>query len=77
MDYWFRRREENWGFTPVSWQGWTVLIGLGVLLIGGAIAATVVPGNLVELLLVVWIVVLVYIAWRIAAAKAPPKEQKR
>ena len=74
MNYWFKRRTEGWGFTPVTWQGWTVLIGVGVLLVAGAVIATVIPGSIIELVLVVWIVVLCWIGIRIMIAKAPPKQ---
>lgn len=39
MSYWFKRRRYGWGWTPVTWQGWSVLgvflvyaIGTSVLL---------------------------------------------
>lgn len=29
--YWFRRKTFGWGWFPVTWQGWLVLIGFLVL----------------------------------------------
>ena len=76
MNYWFKRRSESWGFTPVTWQGWTVVIGMGVLLIAGAIIATAIPGTTIELVLILWIVALCWGGLRIMIAKAPPKDKK-
>jgi hypothetical protein len=25
--YWFKRRRYGWGFMPVTWQGWAVVLG--------------------------------------------------
>ncbi len=42
-NYWFKRRRYGYGWTPVTWQGWTtlvvfviVLIGSGVVILGDA-----------------------------------------
>lgn len=35
--YWFKRKLFGWGWTPVTWQGWLVTIGLIGLLIGNTI----------------------------------------
>ena len=24
---WFKRKRYGWGFTPVTWQGWSIVIG--------------------------------------------------
>ena len=31
--YWFKRKIYGWGWTPVKWQGWTVIIGFIALII--------------------------------------------
>ncbi len=77
MSYWFKRPSASWGYTPIVWQGWVVVVSLGVLLIAGAIAATVIPGTAVELVLILWIVVLCWVGLRIMIAKTPPKEEKK
>ena len=35
---WFKRRRYGWGWTPVTWQGWTAVI---VFLLGVVVAAAV------------------------------------
>ena len=25
MEYWFKRKDYGWGWTPANWQGWSVL----------------------------------------------------
>lgn len=30
--YWFKRKLYGWGWTPVKWQGWVVLLGYILLL---------------------------------------------
>lgn len=32
--YWFKRRRYGWGFVPVTWQGWLVVIGYVVIVAG-------------------------------------------
>lgn len=32
-EYWFRRKLYGWGWTPVRWQGWAVVLVFVVLLI--------------------------------------------
>ena len=42
-EYWFKRRRYGYGWTPVTWQGWTVVIGYLVVVIGGALTLVNVP----------------------------------
>ena len=42
-NYWFKRKRYGWGFAPVSWQGWIVVIDFVVLAVGGAIL--LLPGS--------------------------------
>lgn len=34
--YWFKRRRYGWGYTPVTWQGWLVIITFVLGLISAA-----------------------------------------
>lgn len=36
--YWFKRRRYGWGFMPVTWQGWAVILGY-VLIVAALIPA--------------------------------------
>ena len=31
--YWFKRKLYGWGWTPVTWQGWLVVLGLMLIII--------------------------------------------
>jgi hypothetical protein len=33
-NYWFKRRRYGWGWIPVRWQGWAVVIGYVVIVAG-------------------------------------------
>jgi hypothetical protein len=35
---WFRTRSSGLGWTPITWEGWLVTLGLVVILIGGDLA---------------------------------------
>jgi hypothetical protein len=36
-DYWFPAKRYGWGWgPPLTWQGWVVLVGFGVLLAAGS-----------------------------------------
>lgn len=32
---WFGPKRYGWGFSPRTWEGWVVLLLLGVVLVGG------------------------------------------
>jgi hypothetical protein len=32
---WFRIRSSGLGWTPISWEGWLITLGLAAILIGG------------------------------------------
>lgn len=34
--YWFKRRRYGWGYTPVTWQGWLVIVTFVLGLISAA-----------------------------------------
>ncbi len=44
--YWFKRKLYGWGWTPVKWQGWCVIL-LYILLVLGlvSIRENAIPGN--------------------------------
>jgi hypothetical protein len=31
--YWFKRRRYGWGYMPVTWQGWAVVVGYIVIVV--------------------------------------------
>lgn len=38
---WFKAKTYGWGWTPVSWQGWlVVLISIAIVLLGGYVGQT-------------------------------------
>jgi hypothetical protein len=32
-NYWFRAKKYGWGWTPASWQGWTIIVIYTLLLL--------------------------------------------
>ena len=36
MNYWFKRRRFGYGWVPVTWQGWLVVVGYIVFVVGGS-----------------------------------------
>jgi hypothetical protein len=69
--YWFRAKRYGWGWTPCSWQGWSVLAVWAsvftAFVLGAAAAAAssdaVVFAAMIALA-VVSTLVLVYVGWR-------------
>ncbi len=41
--YWFKRRRYGYGWTPVTWQGWTVMVLFLAVVIVNAIIITINP----------------------------------
>jgi hypothetical protein len=41
---WFRARTGrfSWGWTPVTWQGWLVTLGLALLIVGFSVVTVVI-----------------------------------
>ncbi|HEY5290571.1 MAG TPA: hypothetical protein VIJ59_11135 [Caulobacteraceae bacterium] len=35
---WFRARSSGLGWTPITWEGWLITLGLAVIVIGGDLA---------------------------------------
>ncbi|MFA7201936.1 MAG: LPXTG cell wall anchor domain-containing protein [Candidatus Paceibacterota bacterium] len=34
QEYWFKRKLYGWGWTPIKWQGWVVIIiGIAILIV--------------------------------------------
>jgi hypothetical protein len=53
--YWFKRKRYGWGWTPVTWEGWgVVLLSVGLVLV----AAALLPAARKELALPIFIVML-------------------
>ncbi len=44
-DYWFKRRRYGYGWIPVSWQGWLVVLAFVVFVLLGALSIKDVPEN--------------------------------
>jgi hypothetical protein len=63
--YWFPAKRYGWGWSfPVSWQGWAVLVGYLVLILGGIPLVHARAGNVAYLVyLVVLTVLLVVVCW--------------
>jgi len=38
--YWFKRKIYGWGWVPVKWQGWVIILVFILLLIGSALSIT-------------------------------------
>jgi hypothetical protein len=34
---WFKRKRYGWGWVPVTWQGWTIIIAFIALMLGNAL----------------------------------------
>lgn len=43
--YWFKRRRYGYGWTPVSWQGWLVIIVFIVIVVSGSVVLGDTPRN--------------------------------
>ena len=58
---WFGPKRFGWGWTPVAWQGWLVVVAflaavvLSGFYLGGAARAAVVVALIVVLILVAWL----------------------
>jgi hypothetical protein len=44
-NYWFKRRRYGWGWIPVTWQGWGIVAGWLVVVLGGAFTLDDTPKN--------------------------------
>jgi hypothetical protein len=36
--YWFKRKRYGWGWTPATWQGWSLVVALVVAVVVAALA---------------------------------------
>lgn len=44
--YWFKRKLYGWGWVPVKWQGWVIILAfIGILLLNGIYFASKVSPN--------------------------------
>lgn len=77
--YWFKRRRYGYGWVPVTWQGWFVVLGFigGILL--GALFLKKSPGHTISSddLVYVAFVVLAVIALVLIALKKGPQPKWR
>ncbi|HEY0889935.1 MAG TPA: hypothetical protein VGE38_10020 [Nocardioides sp.] len=67
--YWFKRRRYGWGWVPVTWQGWAVIIGFVVLVVGGALTLGEADDGVAGFL--VYVAVLVVALFAISRVKGP------
>jgi MFS family permease len=66
--YWFKRRRYGYGWIPVTWQGWTVLVAFLIVVVGGASVLTLIPQpdgwiwvyTLLSILSLAWLLVIAY-----------------
>lgn len=73
--YWFKRRRYGWGWTPVTWQGWTSIL----VLVGLPIATAVFLQPYVQQPLVVelaYIVLIIDLTFLIALSRAKGPEPR-
>ncbi|MEM1210435.1 MAG: hypothetical protein AAF586_10460 [Planctomycetota bacterium] len=57
--YWFPARRYGWGWgAPATWQGWAVLLGHAVLLVGGAAVYFLLPAGWATAAFASWALVL-------------------
>jgi hypothetical protein len=68
--YWFKRRRYGYGWTPVTWQGWTA-VGIYLLLaISGALLSQVSPFRTLWyvatylVLMLLGLAVILYLSWK-------------
>jgi len=38
MKYWFKRKRYGWGWVPVTWQGWLIIIIYMLVIIAGVMS---------------------------------------
>lgn len=60
--YWFKRKLYGWGWTPVKWQGWLVIVAYIALLLGIIIPLGEKSETDESLLYVVFAVVIIFTA---------------
>jgi len=63
--YWFAAKRYGWGWTPVTWEGWVVLLAFVLLMIAGSILVLPRYGLLrFYAYVAVLIAVLTFVCWR-------------
>lgn len=46
MKYWYKRRRYGWGWAPVTWQGWSVVVAcLGAIIVAAMVLLGDEPHN--------------------------------
>jgi len=71
VTYWFKRRRFGWGLTPVTWQGWLLLVGLVVLVLVPAFLLPSDRSGALGVAYVVWVIVVVAAFVVVSLAKGP------
>jgi hypothetical protein len=63
--YWFKRKLYGWGWVPVKWQGWLVILFF-IAIVTYAAIAFLIKGKLTEyfVILIISIILLGYIAYK-------------
>ena len=73
--YWFRRKRGRlgWGYTPISLEGWLVVLAFLVICYVGDSMLTVHIGMSVVWAPIIWVMVNIVALFAIIIAKAEPK----
>lgn len=75
--YWFKRRRYGWGWVPVTWQGWTTIVGfLGIIIVAAATQLPAKPeqpsnNELVNFFVIFMVALLLLLIISIAKGPAP------
>lgn len=70
--YWFKRKLYGWGWTPVTWQGWAVILGYVAVLFLIVLAVELSSPKEVGLFLIIPIAILTAALIRICYKKGEP-----
>lgn len=63
--YWFKRKMYGWGWTPVKWQGWlVVLVGVAIFSVGLYVGETDDAPGATLLGLIIMIVIILFFGYK-------------
>lgn len=71
MTYWFKRRRYGWGWTPATWQGWSLTLAMVVLIVLPAILAGQYGSRGHSVAYIVYVIVVIVVFIVIVEAKSP------